>query len=134
MKLVYSDKAQPHLQYEEIEHFNTHKLCRGAHENLFMQDRNYLVCIDEDTSKVVGVVCYKETSGYSADHVGLGYVSVAQNYKNKKIATTLLRMLFEKIAVLGKNGLRVGYYEPEGELYLPAVLNSLAQEFNAELI
>lgn len=70
--------------------------------------REYLVCIDEDTSKVVGVVCYKETSGYSTDHVGLGYVSVAQNYKNKKIATTLLRMLFEKIALLGKKGLRVG--------------------------
>ena len=134
MKLAYYDTPQPHLQAEEIEHFNTHKLCRGAHEQFFMQDRNYFVCVDEDTDKIVAILCYKSESSYSSDHIGLGYVSVAKSYKNKKIASTLFKKLFEKIAVLGKKGLRVGFYEPEGELYLPSVITKLSQEFNAEIL
>lgn len=134
MKLTYLEGPQPQLQAEKIEHFNTHTLCRGAHESLFMTDRSYFVCVDDDSKKIVAVLCYKQNSSYSEHHAGLGYISVAQDYKNKKIATTLLRKLFEKIKELGLKGLRVGYYEPEGEKYLPAVFAKFAQEFDAELL
>ena len=134
MKLSYLDGPQPQLQAEEITHFNTHELSGDARENLFMPDRSYFVCVDQDSQKIVAVLCYRQKSGYSEHHAGLGYISVSQNYKNKKIATTLLRKLFEKIKELDLRGLRVGYYEPEGEKYLPAVLAKFSQEFKAELI
>lgn len=102
-----------------------------AHFQFFNPEapRNYLVA--KSNGKVVGLVCYVESSFVAPHCYGIAYVETV--LKNQGIATQLCEKFFNKAKKLNK-GIRATSYEPEGRLYLKKVLQRLSQEKEVELV
>ena len=91
--------------------------------------RSYLVALKEN--KIVGIICYNESSSIDPSCYGIGYVEVIE--KNQGVASRLCQVFFDK-AKSNNKGIRTGSFEPEGRLFLKKVLKRLSIEKNVRLL
>ena len=91
-------------------------------------EREYLVAIDNDLN-IIGVPCYNPESLYRFSNklcIGVGYISVAKEFKGHGIGKALVKALVE-IAKRDNKDLRFNAYEPEGRKYLRHVVRRTAK-------
>lgn len=67
--------------------------------------------------KLVGVVCYNNSSYKDPNGFGIGYVSTHEDFKNRGVAKGMLNLFF-KLAKKNNKKVYNSWYEPEGQLYL----------------
>lgn len=118
----------------KIEHFNFWSNTDEDFQDYprYVHNRQYIAAIDTERNLVVGLLCYVPRSSWDPDFMGLGFVSVAQDYKNQKIASNLLSM-WVSLAASENKGIRMGHYEPEGLKWLPSVVSKLSVQHNVPL-
>lgn len=90
-------------------------------------DRKYVAATDPtNREEVVGLLCFKDAATCAPECLGLTYVSVAREHRNKGIATALVQALFTYAKAQGK-GVFVSAYEPDGLRYLRKVVRRRAR-------
>lgn len=96
--------------------------------------RKYIAATDPaNHDEVVGLVCFKDTTAYVPDFLGLVYLSVAREHRNKGIATALAQALLAHAKAKGK-GVFVSAYEPDGRRYLRKVLRRVSRSQKVPLL
>ena len=72
-----------------------------------IHNREWIVAIIDN--QIIGYISYNTFN----DHIKMRVICVASNYKNNKIATQMLNILFTF-----EKPIKVGYYEPDGEFWV----------------
>lgn len=94
----------------------------------------YLAAADPaNHDEVVGLICFKDTTAYVPDFLGLTYLTVARAHRNKGVATALAQALFARAKAMRK-GVFVSAYEPDGRRYLRKVLRRTSRSLKVPLL
>lgn len=80
-----------------------------------LQHRKYILV--EHGIKVIGICCFNPCTFKAENALGLAYIETHKDFKNQGVSKLLVCALFDYAKVSEKR-IAIGWYEPEGELYL----------------
>jgi GNAT superfamily N-acetyltransferase len=87
--------------------------------------RSYLAAFEG--KKLLGLACFVESSSRIPGALGLGYLSVHPQERNRGVATKLAQALFQLAQSEGK-AIANTHYEPDGEKWLRPVMTRIAAQ------
>lgn len=93
--------------------------------------RQYFAAVED--GKVLGLLCYIEQSAWLENAFGMGYTSVAQEYRNRGIAAALVEAFFA-FAASEQRGIFITPYEPDGKLYLRKLVLRAATKHKVRIL
>lgn len=99
---------------DRIEFFNTETV----------PNRNFFIAVDP-AKKIVGLIAFVEKSFFKEDCLGLAYLSIDPEFRNRGLASKLATELFNYARTQSK-GISISWYEPMGEQYLKPVMQRIA--------
>ena len=100
-------------------------------ENEWNPHRHYLAAIEE--GQIVGLVCFNWQPGWLENAFGIGYVSVAEAFRGRGVATALTDAFFA-LAAKEHRGVFVTAYEPDGKRYLRKLIQRAASRHQVSYV